>query len=144
MKSGNQQFQQTFEFVHHLLQTVVQTSESISCSSTASFLFLRVSSSECSGKWTFEEHINKKFYLSHYLRPFQSTTCNSIWKMKCSCFLISELEVDFQFPVNVGILSWYGLHCVLFVCCCLFYFLYAAMPDIIYSCPSLSEDTISI
>lgn len=119
MKSGNQQFQQTFEFVHHLLQTVVQTSESISFASTASFLPLQVSSSECSGKWTFEEHINKKFYLSHYLRPFQSTICNSIWKMKCLCFLISELEVGFQFPVNVGILSWYGLH-MCFVCLLLF------------------------
>lgn len=130
MKSGNQQFQQTCEFVHHLLQTVVQTSESISFASTASFLPLRVSSSECSGKWTFEEHINKKFYFSHYLRPFQSTMCNSIWKMKCSCFLTSELEVDFQFPVNVGILSWYGLH-MCFVCLLLFILFFCMLPCLI-------------
>lgn len=122
---------------------MVQTSEIISFASTASSLPLLVSSSECRGKWTFEEHINKKFCLSNYLRPFQSIICNSIWQIKCLCFLISELELGVQFPCPCWdfVLIWFA-H-VLFVCCCLFYFLYAAMPDI-SSCPPLSEDTISI
>lgn len=117
MKSRNQQFQQTFEIVHHLLLTVVQAFESVSYASTASFPPLQVSSSECSEKWTFGEHINLKFSLSNCLRPVQSIICNTIWQMKCLCFLISELEVGVQFlcPCWDFVLIWFAQVFCLFV-----------------------------
>lgn len=144
MKSRNQKFQQTFEIVHHLLLTVVQAFESISYASTASFSPLQVSSSECSEKWTFGEHMNLKFSLSNCLRPVQSVICNTIWQMKCSCFLISELELGVQFlcPCWDFVLIWFVQVSCLFVV--YFIFLHAIMPAIICSCPPLSEDTISI
>lgn len=145
MKSRNQQFRQTFEIVHHLLLTVVQAFESVSYASTASSSPLQVSSFEWSEMWTFGEHISKEVCLSYYLRPVQSIICNTIWQMKCLCFLISELEVGVQFlcPCWDFVLIWLAQMVCLFVIYFIL-FLHAVMPDIICSCPPLSEDTISI